>query len=197
MRQTISMLLFSGFLSLLTLASCSRQVTRIDVDETRDLSGRWNDTDSRLVAEEVTEEALFGKWLSNYRETHSGERPTVIVGFVTNKSHEHIDAETFIKDIEKAFIRTEKVRLVQGGKKREELRAERADQQENASVSTMKQWGLEIGADYMMQGSINSIVDSYKRQKVVYYQVDLELTDMETNEIVWIGDKKIKKFVKN
>lgn len=191
------MLLFSGFLSLLTLASCSRQVTRIDVDETRDLSGRWNDTDSRLVAEEVTEEALFGKWLSNYRETHSGVRPTVIVGFVTNKSHEHIDAETFIKDIEKAFIRTEKVRLVQGGKKREELRAERADQQENASVSTMKQWGLEIGADYMMQGSINSIVDSYKRQKVVYYQVDLELTDMETNEIVWIGDKKIKKFVKN
>jgi uncharacterized protein (TIGR02722 family) len=191
------MLLFSGFLSLLTLASCSRQVTRIDVDETRDLSGRWNDTDSRLVAEEVTEEALFGKWLSNYRETHSGERPTVIVGFVMNKSHEHIDAETFIKDIEKAFIRTEKVRLVQGGKKREELRAERADQQENASVSTMKQWGLEIGADYMMQGSINSIVDSYKRQKVVYYQVDLELTDMETNEIVWIGDKKIKKFVKN
>lgn len=116
---------------------------------------------------------------------------------MTNKSHEHIDAETFIKDIEKAFIRTEKVRLVQGGKKREELRAERADQQENASVSTMKQWGLEIGADYMMQGSINSIVDSYKRQKVVYYQVDLELTDMETNEIVWIGDKKIKKFVKN
>jgi uncharacterized protein (TIGR02722 family) len=191
------MLLFSGFLSLLTLASCSRQVTRIDVDETRDLSGRWNDTDSRLVAEEVTEEALFGKWLSNYRETHSGERPTVIVGFVMNKSHEHIDSETFIKDIEKAFIRTEKVRLVQGGKKREELRAERADQQENASVSTMKQWGLEIGADYMMQGSINSIVDSYKRQKVVYYQVDLELTDMETNEIVWIGDKKIKKFVKN
>lgn len=191
------MLLFSGFLSLLTLASCSRQVTRIDVDETRDLSGRWNDTDSRLVAEEVTEEALFGKWLSNYRETHSGERPTVIVGFVKNKSHEHIDAETFIKDIEKAFIRTEKVRLVQGGKKREELRAERADQQENASVSTMKQWGLEIGADYMMQGSINSIVDSYKRQKVVYYQVDLELTDMETNEIVWIGDKKIKKYVKN
>lgn len=191
------MLLFSGFLSLLTLASCSRQVTRIDVDETRDLSGRWNDTDSRLVAEEVTEEALFGKWLSNYRETHNGERPTVIVGFVTNKSHEHIDAETFIKDIEKAFIRTEKVRLVQGGKKREELRAERADQQENASVSTMKQWGLEIGADYMMQGSINSIVDSYKRQKVVYYQVDLELTDMETNEIVWIGDKKIKKYVKN
>ena len=61
----------------------------------------------------------------------------------------------------------------------------------------MKQWGLEIGADYMLQGSINSIMDAYKRKKVIYYQIDMELTNLETNEVVWIGDKKIKKFVKN
>lgn len=188
---------FSTALLLVFLPSCSRKVTRIDVEETRDLSGRWNDTDSRLVAEEITDEALMGRWLNDFREDNGGERPTVIVGFVTNKAHEHIDAETFVNDIEKAFIRTQKVRVVQGGKKREELRAERADQQDNASQSSMKRWGLEIGADYIMQGSINSIVDAYKRQKVVYYQIDLELTDIETNEIVWIGDKKIKKYVKN
>ncbi len=61
----------------------------------------------------------------------------------------------------------------------------------------MKKWGLEVGADYMMQGSINSIVDALDRKKVVYYQIDLELTNIQTNEIVWIGDKKIKKMVKN
>ena len=195
--KKILFFVFSAALLLVFLPSCSRKVTRIDVEETRDLSGRWNDTDSRLVAEEITDEALMGRWLNDFREDNGGERPTVIVGFVTNKSHEHIEAETFVNDIEKAFIRTQKVRVVQGGKKREELRAERADQQDNASQSSMKRWGLEIGADYIMQGSINSIVDAYKRQKVVYYQVDLELTDIETNEIVWIGDKKIKKFVKN
>jgi len=48
-----------------------------------------------------------------------------------------------------------------------------------------------------LQGSINSIVDSHKRNKVVYYQVNLELTDIQTNEVVWIGDKKITKAVKN
>jgi len=87
--------------------------------------------------------------------------------------------------------------LVQGGKKREELRAEKADQQTNATVSSMKQFGLENGADYILQGSINSIVDSHKRQKVVYYQVNLELTNIQTNEVVWIGEKKIAKYVKN
>ena len=102
-----------------------------------------------------------------------------------------------MKDVEQSFIKSGKVRLVQGGKKREELRAERADQQTNASVSSMKKFGLEQGADYMLQGSINSIVDSEKRKKVVYYQVNLELTDMQSSEVVWIGDKKISKFVKN
>lgn len=103
----------------------------------------------------------------------------------------------FIKDIEKAFIQRQKVRVVQGGKMREELRAERADQQDNSSISTVKKFGLETGADYMLQGNINSIVDAHKRDKVVYYQIDLELTNIQTNEKVWIGDKKIKKFVKN
>jgi PBP1b-binding outer membrane lipoprotein LpoB len=86
---------------------------------------------------------------------------------------------------------------VQGGKKRDELRAEKADMQTNASTSSMKKFGLEQGADYILQGSINSIVDSQKRKKVVYYQVDLELTNIQSNEVVWIGDKKIAKFVKN
>ena len=107
----------------------------------------------------------------------------------------HGDAETFIKDLEKAFLKSGRVRLVQGGDKREEIRAERADQQNFSSNETMKKWGLEIGADFMLQGTINSIVDSYKDEKVVYYQIDLELSHMETNEIVWIGEKKIKKAI--
>ncbi|HMR90982.1 MAG TPA: penicillin-binding protein activator LpoB [Chitinophagaceae bacterium] len=183
--------------TLFIAAGCSRKVTRIDPSEQVDISGRWNNTDSRLVAEEMTHTILRDKWLSNHLSANSGERPVVIVGFVTNKSHEHIDAETFVKDVESSFISTQKVRLVQGGKKREELRAEKADQQTNASASSMKKFGLEQGADYILQGSINSIVDSHKRNKVVYYQVNLELTNIETNEVVWIGDKKIAKQVKN
>jgi uncharacterized protein (TIGR02722 family) len=191
--MTIAAIAVSGVI----ISSCSRQVTRVNTDQAIDVSGNWNNTDSRLVAEEMTQTVLGGKWLSTHLEEKQGKRPVVVVGVVKNKSHEHIDAETFVKDVEQSFIKNERVRLVQGGKKREELRAEKADQQDNASVSTMKKFGLENGADYILQGSINSIVDSHKRKKVVYYQVNLELTNIQTNEVVWIGDKKIAKYVKN
>lgn len=192
MKPIIPFLLFAIVLGF----SCNRQVQRIDTDTTVDLSGRWNDTDARLTAAELVSEIMGRPWLERH-VSKTGKEPVVIVGMVENKSHEHIEAEVFTKELEKAFIQSGRVRLVQGGEKREQIRRERADQQTNSSKSTMKQWGLEVGADYMLQGSINSIMDAYKRKKVIYYQIDMILTNMETNEVVWIGDKKIKKFVKN
>ena len=182
--------------ALLIFASCSHKVTRIDPSETPDINGTWNNTDSRITAEEMINQSLTGTWLTDHLQS-KGKKPVVIVGFVTNKSHEHLEAETFMNDLERSFLSTQKVGLVQSGKKREELRSEKSDQQTNASVSTMKKFGLEKGADYILQGSVNSIVDAFKRKKTVTYQVNLELTNIETNEVVWIGDKKISKYVKN
>jgi penicillin-binding protein activator len=196
MRNFLIVLSASALLTTIA-PGCAHKVTRIDPAEQIDLSGRWNNTDSRMVADEMINTVLNAPWAGSHKQNHSNERPVVIVGMVTNKSHEHIDAETFMKDVEQSFVQTGKVRLVQGGKKREELRAEKADQQTNSSASTMKKFGLENGADYILQGNINSIVDSEKRKKVVYYQVNLELTDIQTNEVVWIGDKKIAKYIKN
>ena len=179
------------------MGSCNRKVTRVNPEKQIDLSGRWNDVDSRMVADEMTKQILGEKWLSNFSQANSGKKPVVICGFIKNKSSEHIEAETFIKDIERAFINSGLVTLVQGGDKRQEIRGERADQQENAAQSTMKKFGLEMGADFMLQGDINSIIDSYKRDKVVFYKINLELSNLQTNEVVWLGDKELKKTVRN
>jgi len=177
-------------------ASCdtSKTVTRVDEKEQIDLSGRWNDVDSRLVAAEMVNDGLSRVWLQDFVEAE-GRKPAIIVGLVRNRSSEHIATETFINDIEREYINSGKVRLVQGGEFREELRAEKADQQNNASLETVKRFGRELGADFIMQGSVNSITDANTKTKVVYYQVDMELTNIETNEKVWIGSKKIKKVV--
>lgn len=195
MKKTLTVMIAMAL--IVAFSSCAdRKVSRVNTNEVIDLSGRWNDTDSRLVSEEMINDLLTARWLPVYESRHNNKRPVIVVGTVANKSHEHINSETFIKDIEKAIIKNGSVRLVQAGEKRQELRTERDEQNQGyTSPETAKKWGLELGADFILQGTINSIVDSYKKDKVVYYQVDLELTDLETNEVVWMGDKKIKKQV--
>jgi uncharacterized protein (TIGR02722 family) len=176
------------------LAGCGgTKVNRVTHDSVIDLSGRWNDTDSRLVAEEMLRDCLSASWYNAY--TAQNKVPTVIVGAVRNRSHEHIDAETFIKDMERTLINSGKVDFVANKGERDQIRDEKADQAANASVETRQLAGEESGAELMLLGTINSIVDKEGGKSVIFYQVNLELVNIETNRKLWIGDKKIKKYV--
>ncbi len=184
-------------LSFIALHSCSRQVTRMDPSTQTDISGRWNDTDSRQVAETMISDVLSGGWLTRFSAQNNGKAPVVIVSTITNKSTEHIPSETFIKDVERAFINSGKVRIVENDLFREKIREELGNQQSFASDETRKKIAQELGADFIMFGTINSIVDQYKKEKTVAYKVNLELANLQTTEKVWIGDKEIKKYIKN
>jgi len=177
----------------LVIIGCGTKVARVDSSTTMDLSGRWNDTDSRLVSEEMIKDALSQRWL--YRFEAEGKVPTVVVGKVINKSHEHINVETFTRNIERALLNSGSVSFVAGGGERGQLRAERDEQSVHASEETRSAHGAEIGADFMLTGSINAIVDREGKRQVIFYQVNMELTNIETNQKVWIGEKQIKKYV--
>ena len=187
--------LFCALALLLAACASTPKVERRQVDETIDLSGRWNDSDSRMVAEEMINDCLARPWLNNYRIKHGGQQPTVIVGDVKNRSHEHINVQTFVKDLERSLINSGNVQFVASSTERQQLREERMDMATNSSDETMKGPGQEIGADYMLIGSINTIRDEIDGKAVMFYQTNLELVDLENNVKVWIGDKKIKKMI--
>ncbi len=173
----------------------AKRVERIEPSKVVDLSGRWNDTDSRMVAETMVKEALERPWVENFSKRHAGKEPTVIVGTVANKSAEHIPIETFTKDLERELTNSGRVVFVASKGERDEVREERLDQQRQSSPDTAKGLGKETGADYMLKGTINSIQDEESGTKVVFYQVTLEMIDLESNAKVWFGDKKIKKII--
>jgi uncharacterized protein (TIGR02722 family) len=188
--------IFVAVLVVSLLAACGgqRKVTRLDVNETVDLSGKWNDTDSRLVAEEMISDCLSRVWITDFAAA-KGRKPVVIVGNIRNLSNEHINTETFATDFERELINSGKVRFVAAKDQREELRDERRDQQKYSSEETFKKFGKEVGADFMLLGTISTISDQIEGKRVQFYQTDLELINIETNEKVWIGTKKIKKEV--
>jgi uncharacterized protein (TIGR02722 family) len=193
LRALLAALAFSA-------AGCAKQVTRISPSQAVDLSGRWNDVDSRIVADSIIRQTFEGgmggpSWALRYAQAHAGRQPTVIVGTVRNRSMEHIPVGTFVRELERAYLSSGQVQVVASPEERNEVRDERADQQDNAAADTRARQGAERGANYMLQGDIQSIEDSEGRRSVTYYQVDMTLVDLETNQKVWVGQQRIKKYV--
>ena len=177
--------------------SCqSNNVTRIDPQTQIDLSGRWNDSDSRMVAEKMTNELFASERFKEY-SNENGKKPTIIVGLIKNKTTEHIDASNYIKKFELAIYNSNVADLVESDEFRDKLRQERAEQQDFADPATVAQWGKETGADLMLFGEMSSETDTNNKSRVVNYITTLFLTDIETNKRVWYGQHEIKKVVKN
>jgi uncharacterized protein (TIGR02722 family) len=179
---------------LATGCSSGKKVTRVDVGETIDLSGRWNDTDSRDAAEDLVKQITDAPWIEEFRD-RTGRKAVLIIGEPHNKTTEHIPTKTLYGDLERTFINNGRVSVVASPEEREQLRDERADQQDYSSPETVKKWGRELGADYMLIGEINTIIDSEGGKEVRYYQVDCYLADLESNVKVWSGFSKIKKYI--
>ena len=186
----------SVMIAMIFAAGCSStKVKRIEGDQVIDFSGRWNDTDSRMVAKEMIDDSLKGSWLGNFSEKNH-RSPVVIVGAIINKSYEHINPELFTKDLERNLIRSGRVKFVASPQERGQVREERNDQYQGyTSKETRKAIGKETGADFMLMGTINAIKDETKGRYLILYEVNLELIDLETNEKAWIGQKDIRKIV--
>lgn len=177
--------------------SCqTRKVTRIDPSTEIDLSGRWNDTDSRKVADQMIYDLFDSDRFKDYGK-QLGRKPVIVMGLIRNKTSEHIDAENFVKKFELVIHNSNAADIVESDEFRDKLRVERTEQQDFADPATAKQFGKELGADIMLFGEITSEVDTYNNKRVVNYITTLFLTDIETNRRVWYGQNEIKKYVKN
>jgi uncharacterized protein (TIGR02722 family) len=183
-----------GLVLALAVAGCSTEVTRMDAGTVKDLSGAWNDTDSQMVSAEMVKDVLNRPWIAEFNRTQK-RQPAVIVGEVSNLSHEHINVNTFVSDMERELINSDKVQFVASSTERQEIRDERKDQDINSSETTRKPMGAEKGADFMLKGTINTIIDALDSTQLRYYQVDLTLISLADNRKVWLGQKKIKKLV--
>jgi uncharacterized protein (TIGR02722 family) len=181
---------------LLLITSCARQVSRVNPDQAYDLSGRWNDTDSRAVADAMITDLLGSDRFKEYAK-EKGRKPAIIVGLISNKTSEHIDAANYIKKLELAIFNSNVADVVESDAFRDKLREERAQQQDFANPATMAKWGEETGANLMLFGEMTSETDTYNKKRVVNYITTLFLTDTETNKRVWYGQKEIKKLIKN
>ncbi len=196
MKKIVSLsVLLVVVITLLVSCQSTVSVDRLSSDTDIDLSGNWNDTDIRLVASALVKDSLNSPWVDKFRMKKM-KNPVVIVGSFLNRSSEHIDTSIIAKRYEMELINSGKVDMVADISFRATVRDEREEQQYFASESTAKALGKEIGADYLLQGSVRTNLDQVGGKSVRTYYVSAELIDIETNQKVWVGEETIKKMVK-
>jgi uncharacterized protein (TIGR02722 family) len=182
------------------LAGCNsgptyREVTRVPADAVVDVDYRFNDTDARQVWQGMVNDALFRGWLDRWTAEHNGQRPVIIVGPIKNNTQDYINTLLFTRNFEREMLNSGRVRIVSARDERGALRDERLQGQEWNSPQTRKIMKNELGADLMLLGDVNDVVQRSIDGRTVskYYQVNLDLSDLESNEKAWIGSVEVKK----
>ena len=191
------LILLTLTLALFTpLAACrkTRTVTRHDPREIVDLNYRFDEDDAREVAAAMITDALAAPWIEEWRESH-GERPVFIVGTISNDTSDYIDTALFTKQFERELLNSGRVRIVASSDERDQIRDERQQIRDWSRPETVKQAAFELGADMMLIGRVgeNAEISRNRNVRVQYYQVNLELIDIESNEKLWIGERQIEK----
>jgi len=190
--------LLYGLAAVIFLVSCGHSVTRVDANTQIDLSGYWNDTDLRQASEALIKACLDTPRLSTFAVTNN-RLPVIIVGKFKNASDEHIDTSILSQRLEASIVNSGKADFVASGDIREQIRAERLDQTRGyTDDASMAKLGKEAGADFIMTGTVNSMVDRYDKTVTRSYFITAELTDITTNRRIWIGEyNDIKKVIRN
>jgi PBP1b-binding outer membrane lipoprotein LpoB len=184
-------------LAAMVLAGCATRVENVDPRTEGYLSGRWNDSDARAVAEELIPQCLGSPWLPEFRGQHGEQRPRILIADIENNTSEHISTDVFMNELQRILINSGVVRFVADEVVRDDLMREVEWQREMAKgggVSDDVDRGVS-GADFVMLGVVNSVVDQESKSAIVYYKVDLSLTDLRNWEKVWIGTAERKHLV--
>lgn len=189
--------LFAAVFSGLMMVSCgSTKVSRVDADEVIDLDGYWNESDVRIVCDSLIEECISSSRIAKF-EGQQGHAPVVIIDSIRNQSSEHIDTSIVEKKFQTAIINSGVMEFVSSSTERQALREEKADQADHSTYDTAKEMDQETGADFMLKGSVKTIVQSAGDKTVRTYYVYAELHDIKTNKIVWMAENdSIKKVIK-
>ena len=173
-------------LSSVILLSCTsnKTVSRISSEKQKDLSGNWNDNDIKIVCESIINECINSQYLKNFTKK-TRRLPYVKLGTILNLSDEYIDTTIIANKFRNTIINSGELKFVASDSEVEQLREEQLNQGDFAKIGTEAQFGNEQAADFMLQGTIKTVIDQNNNVTQKVYYVDVQLYDIESTEIVW------------
>lgn len=185
MRLNIK-LFFVVPLAALVFAACASgpQVSNVEAGTNTNLTGYWDDSDVDQVCKDLITKFLDSPRVARF-ETDKKRLPVIRVGTFKNASSEPIDTTIISKRMQVQILNSGKAEFVADSGVSEELRAEAEEQSAWATDDSQAQLMAETGADYLLTGSVKTIVQTSGNQQIRAYVVTADATDITTHRIIW------------
>lgn len=162
-----------------------------NVEDTNLLTDKWSETDMQKSVHDLVASVVGHPSISAAKRP-----PVVMVTRLQNKTSEHVDTQSITDMFTVELMKTGKVSFVDKAA-RDDI-AEEYEYQESGMVSreSAKGRGGQTGADFILNGRLDSIVQEAGKDKTVYYKLTMNLTNLKTGVIVWTDQKEMRKQFK-
>lgn len=162
-----------------------------DVEKENLMNDQWSETDMQKSVQSMVASLTAHPVIANAKTP-----PVVMVTQLQNKTSEHIDTQSIMDMVRVELMQTGKVTFID-----KEARGDIADEYnyQNSGMTsgeTKKGPGGQVGADFIVNGRLDSIVQEVGKDKTVYYKMTLNLTNLKTSVITWTDHKQIRKAYK-
>jgi len=173
---------------------CASNVKYGDASAVETTTTDFGSTDLQQIASKMVDSLLT---FPPIVEITGKRRPVMFVHNIKNKTSEHIDTESVTDTISTRVLRSGKFRFVDmtkvaAVKKQLNYQAGSGMVDQSKAVAM----GRQIGAEYMMYGSLSSIVKRDGSTKDVYYKFTMKVMHLESGIVEWSDEKEIRKSKK-
>ena len=181
-----------GVLVSIFLGACGpkafTQGKYVDPNQITMLSDRFNENDMQLMVKKLVNSLSKDHYIASLEQ-----RPVVAIGRVSNRTSDHVDMKQLTDQIRTELIQDRRLRFIDVDA-RAALQEEYDYNKQSGNVNQSTVTGpSQIAVQYLITGDLGSYVQTVGNDKLVYYKLTLNLTDTQTNEIVWSDDKEVKK----
>jgi uncharacterized protein (TIGR02722 family) len=190
-RTALALIALSAF----ALSACGPSAfTKGDYDDPEKvnlLNDQFSESDMQHMAKKLVDSMVASRSIAQ-----APRPPVVMVTKLENKTDEHIDTQSIMDMVKVELGKSGAVQFVDK-EAREDVSKEYEYQNSGMmDQKTAKSKGKQIGADYILNGRLDYIVQEVGKNKTVYYKITLNLTNLSTNISVWQDQDQIRKAYK-
>ncbi|MFZ9035447.1 MAG: penicillin-binding protein activator LpoB [Francisellaceae bacterium] len=185
------------FLSAVLVTGCAStgSVNYVDPQGVDTTSIGFGSTDLQTTTQKMVGGMLSSPAIA--RITADGKQPVVFFSTIRNETSEHINTGMLANTVSTEIINSGKFQFTDMSQVKQ-MKEQMDYQSESGMVdqATATKMGQQIGAQYMLYGSIADMQAMNADQQSLFFLITLKMIDLKTGIIVWQDQKQIRKVQK-